>query len=143
MTSSTRAHHRSGWSHAAGRPADGLRADVVVTQPVEDQGEQFPGGGHDADVAATAGGDPIPVLPQAGMGADALHGLDRRPAHQPRTLFRDPAAVHGGVGFVVFRVSPAHEASCSGRWKRVMSPISATNTAASTSPTPGICWIAR
>ena len=41
-----------------------------------------------------------------------------------------------------FGVSPAHDASCGGPAKRVMSPISATNTAASTGPIPGICWIA-
>ena len=40
-------------------------------------------------------------------------------------------------------VNPAHDASCWGRVKRPMSPISATNTAPSTGPTPGICWIAR
>ena len=55
----------------------------MVAQPVEDQSEQFPGGGHDADVAATAGGDPVPVLPKPGMAGDALDSLDRGPAHQP------------------------------------------------------------
>ena len=39
-------------------------------------------------------------------------------------------------------VSPAQLASCSARWKRPMSPISATNTAASTGPTPGMAWMA-
>ena len=42
-----------------------------------------------------------------------------------------------------FGVSPAHEANCSGVPKRVMSPISATNTAARIGPTPGMVWIAR
>ena len=55
----------------------------MVTQPVEDQGEQFAGGGHHADVAAASRGDPVPVLAEAGMAGDALHGLDRGPAHQP------------------------------------------------------------
>jgi len=58
-------------------------------------------------------------------------------------MFPDPAAVHRGVGLVVLGVNLAQEASCSGRWKRPMSLISATNTAASTGPTPGICWMAR
>ena len=39
-------------------------------------------------------------------------------------------------------VSPAHDANWGGREKRWMSPISATNTAPSSGPTPGICWIA-
>ena len=37
-----------------------------------------------------------------------------------------------------FGVSPAHDANCAGLAKRVMSPTSATNTAASTGPTPGM-----
>ena len=41
-----------------------------------------------------------------------------------------------------FGVSPAQEANCAGRRKRVMSPISATNTAASTGPIPSMAWIA-
>ncbi len=32
-----------------------------------------------------------------------MHGFDRGPADQTRALFADPAAVHGGVGFVVLR----------------------------------------
>ena len=45
----------------------GQGADVPVTQPVEDQLGQLAGGGDDADVAAAAGGDPVPDLPDAGV----------------------------------------------------------------------------
>ena len=45
-----------------------------------------------------------------------------------------------GVNFVYL---PAHDANCAGLAKRLMSPISATNTAASTGPTPGMAWMAR
>src|SRR6185312_15204836 len=39
-------------------------------------------------------------------------------------------------------VSPAQQVNWAGPGKRCTSPISATNTAASTAPMPGICWIA-
>ena len=39
-------------------------------------------------------------------------------------------------------VSPAQEHKCAGLVKRCTSPISATNTAASTGPMPGTCWSA-
>ena len=76
----------------------------MVAQPVEHQLGQFPGGGDDADVAAAPLPDPVADLPEPGVAADALPGLDRGPADQARTLFRDRAAVHRGVGL----------ASCSG-----------------------------
>ena len=44
--------------------------------------------------------------PRSGVAGHALHGLDRGPAHQPAALLGDPAAVHGGVGLVVFRGQP-------------------------------------
>ena len=42
--------------------------------------------------------------------------------------------VHDGVGLAVAWVNPAHEHSWAGPAKRCTSPISATNTAASTGP---------
>ena len=39
-------------------------------------------------------------------------------------------------------VSPAQQHNFSGRENRLMSPISATNTAAKVGPIPLICWIA-
>jgi hypothetical protein len=39
--------------------------------------DQFPGGGHDADVAAAAFTDPVASLPEAGVAGHALHNLDR------------------------------------------------------------------
>jgi hypothetical protein len=115
---------------------------VVIAQAVE-QGDQLAGGGDDADVASAAGRDAVADLPQAGVRRDALHSLDRGPADQAGALLGDPATVHGRVGLAVGGVNPAQLASSAGRWKRPMSPISATNTAPSSGPTPGICWIAR
>ena len=50
--------------------------------------------------------------------------LDRGRTHQPRALFRDPPTMDGDVGLWCFGVSPAQEASCSGRRKRPMPPMS-------------------
>jgi len=66
--------------------SSGEAADVVVAQAVEHQDDQLAGGGHHTDVAATTGGDPVAVLPEAGVRGHALHGLDRGPAHQPAAL---------------------------------------------------------
>jgi hypothetical protein len=60
-------------------------ADPAVAQPVEHQFGELAGGGDHADVAATAGGDPVADLPEPGVSADALDGLDRRPPDQPRS----------------------------------------------------------
>src|SRR4051812_49878874 len=46
-------------------------ADVSVAQRGEDQGEQFPGGGDDADVAAAAGGGPPAPAPPLRGGSPA------------------------------------------------------------------------
>jgi hypothetical protein len=44
---------------------------VVIAQPVEDQHDQFAGGGDHADVAAAAFGDPVADLPEPGRGPEA------------------------------------------------------------------------
>lgn len=75
---------------------------MPVTQPVEDQGDQFAGCGDDTDVAPAAGADLITELPEPMVLADALDGLYRGPAHQPRALLGDPPPVNFGVGLVVF-----------------------------------------
>jgi len=77
-------------------------ADVVVAQCVEDELKLSSGGGHGADVAVAAAMSDLFAdgTDAAGVRQD-LHRLDRRPPHQARALFGDPAAVHRGVGFVV------------------------------------------
>ena len=117
---------------------------MVIAQPVEHQRDQLPGGGHDADVAAAA-----LRRPGRGSARGGCAGRTRCTASTAaQRTSREPCLVIRPRCTVVsdswcFGVSPAQEASCAGRWKRVMSPISATNTAARTGPTPGICWIAR
>ena len=51
----------------AGWCGRGQAADAVVTQPVEDQLGQLPGGGDHADVAAPALRDPVADLPEPGV----------------------------------------------------------------------------
>ena len=66
----------------------------------------------------------------------------RGPAHQPTALLGDPPRCTVVSDSWCFGVSPTQLGSWAGRWKRVMSPISATNNAARIGPTPGVCWIA-
>jgi hypothetical protein len=67
----------------------------------------------------------------------AADRLDGRPAHPPRALFGDGTPAHGGVRLAVTRGQPGPAGEAVGPAKRCTSPISATNTAPSTSPTPG------
>ena len=115
--------------------------DVVITQPVEDQFELSSGRSHRTDIAVTAAmSHPFADRADAaGVGQD-LHRFDGRPAHQARALLGDPATVVSDSRWA--GVSPAHQVNWAGPAKRATSPISATNTAASTGPMPGICWIA-
>ena len=83
------------------------------------------------------------ICPRRVCAGQRLHRLDRGPADQPGALLGDPPAVHGGVGLVVLRGQPGPGGQLLGRAKRVTSPISATNTAPSTGPIPGMAWIAR
>ena len=115
---------------------------MSVAQPVEDQFDEFSSRRDDADVAPAAGADVVAELSQAAMGAGTLDGFDRGPAHQFAALFGDPTAVDRGVGFVVFWSQPGPAGQLRGSTKAVTSPISATNTAARTGPTPEIAWIA-
>ena len=50
---------------------------------------------------AAPGSDAVAVGAQLGPQRLLLHGLDGGPAHQPRALFGDVSADHGGVGFVM------------------------------------------
>ena len=66
---------------------------MVVAQGVVDVLELVAGSGDDTDVAAAAGGDPVPdAADVAGLGQD-LDGLDGGPADQSGALLGDPAAV--------------------------------------------------
>jgi hypothetical protein len=78
----------------------------VVAEGVVDQLDQLARSCHGADVAAAAGRDPIAVGSEPGVGAEALHGLDRGPADQPAALFGDPATAHGRVGLVMLWRQP-------------------------------------
>src|SRR3954452_18489293 len=78
-------------------------ADLAVAQRVVDHFDQVTRGGGDADVAAAALPDLVASLTGAAVFAGALRGLDRGPSDQHTALLGDPAAVHGGVGLVVFR----------------------------------------
>jgi hypothetical protein len=77
-------------------------ADVVITQPVEHEGDQVAGGGHDADVAAASLRDPVPTFPEPGMSGHPLYGLDRGPAHQSAALFICGTRDVNPAGDVVF-----------------------------------------
>jgi hypothetical protein len=67
-----------------------------------------------------------------------VNGFNCGPAHQFAALFGRSDRLDCDVGLVVLGVSPAQLASCAARLKRVISPISVTNTAAKTGPTPEI-----
>src|SRR6266576_5983776 len=76
-TNATGARPLSGGSCGGG--GEGASAGAVA-QGVVDVFDQFPGGGDVADVAAAACGDAVAVAADAGVFADALHGLDGGPA---------------------------------------------------------------
>src|SRR5213078_1670989 len=129
----------SGPAHAASRVAGGQVADLAITHCVEDPGEQLACHGDLGDVlslVAAAGEDVLLVLAQRVAGGHVLDRLDQRPPHGRGPLLGDVPAADLGIGFPVPGVSPAHEHSRAGVANRVMSPISATITAASTGPIP-------
>ncbi len=72
-------------------------ADLVVSQPVEHQGEELAGSRHPGDVAAPAVGDPLEAVTNRSTTVVAGHRLNRRPANQRRSLFGDPTPVGLGV----------------------------------------------
>ena len=82
MTTAIRVHHEV--QQGSRRRLRRQAAHVVIPKPVEHQRDQVAGGGHHADVVATALGDAVATLPQPGARGHALHGLDRGPTHQPR-----------------------------------------------------------
>jgi hypothetical protein len=60
---------------------------MPVAQSVEDDGEQFAGGGDHTDIASAAGSDLVADLPEPGAFTDSLDGLDGGPADQFAALF--------------------------------------------------------
>ena len=52
-------------------------ADLVVSQPVEDQGEELTGRRHPGDVAAPPVGDAVEAVPDRGATVIAGHGFHR------------------------------------------------------------------
>ena len=118
------------------------RPDVTIAQGVEDELQLAPSGGDAADVAAAAVGDPLPQHPGRGARGDGLDRLDRGPADQAGALLGDPSAVDVGVGLMVLGSQPGPAGQLGAEAKRVMSPISATNTAPRVGPMPGMFWTA-
>ena len=131
-------------SGCAGRVSSrlGQATDVSVAQAVVDEGEKLACRGDPADGTASVLGDTVMERGDGGGATLAAHGLDRRPAHQPRALFGDMPAMHMGVGLAVAWGEPRPRAQLGGPPKRATSPISATKIAARTGPTPGMAWMA-
>ena len=113
-------------------------ADVVVAQRVEDVLQLAAGRGDHPDVAAAAGGDPVPdarpgvVLGRICTDSTAAQRTSREPCLviRPRCTWVSDSWCFG--------VSPAQQVSCAALANRVTSPISATNTAPRTGPIPGM-----
>ena len=76
-------------SGCAGRVSSrlGQATDVSVAQAVVDEGEKLACRGDPADGTASVLGDTVMERGDGGGATLAAHGLDRRPAHQPRALF--------------------------------------------------------
>lgn len=112
--------------------------DLAVAQAVVDEDEKFAGRGHAADLSAPAFAHVAVVASDGRVGALSDHALDGGPAHEAGPLLGDVAPVHLTSDSLWIGVSPAQLQ----RWRALlnlaMSPISATNTAASTGPTPGM-----
>src|SRR5260370_606387 len=84
----------------------GQAANLVVTHPVEDQGEQLAGGSDLGDVLGflpAAADDGVLAGARPRVAGDALDGLDQRPAQEPRALLCDVPAGYLGVGLAVTR----------------------------------------
>jgi hypothetical protein len=94
-------HPAEGWWSCRGHRLQA--ADLAIAQRVVDQADQVTRRRGDADVAAAALPDLVASSTGAAVFACALRGLDRGPTDQHAALFGDPAAVHRGVGLMVFR----------------------------------------
>jgi hypothetical protein len=87
---------------------------MVVPQRVEHVLDLLASGGDHTDVAAAAGTDSVADRPDPAGPRQDLYRLDRGPSDQPGALFGDSAAVHMGVGLVVFggQAGPAGQLLC-------------------------------
>jgi hypothetical protein len=74
---------------------------MVIAQCVVDELHLAAGRGHGADVAATPGGDTVSQGTDAGVRAESLDRLHRRPARQPGTPLGDPAALHQALQLTI------------------------------------------
>jgi len=139
--------------HDSGRARTGLRpsrlspclcqaTDLTVTQRVVDEDEKFACRRHAADLGAPRFAHAAVVASDGRIGALVGHGLDGCPAHEARALFGDVAPVDRGSDSLCVGVSPAQLHRWQAEVNLEMSPISATNMAASTGPTPGMACTA-
>jgi hypothetical protein len=117
-------------------------AEVVVAQRVEDELDLFAGRRDGADVLPTPVRDLLLVRPDDRRRAEALTDLTaaQRTSRDPCLVIR-PRWTWVSDSWCL-EVSPAQHANCAALPNREASPISATNTAARTGPTPGNCWTA-
>src|SRR4051812_7799043 len=83
----------------------GQATDVTVTQPVEDEGEEFAGGSDLADVRAASFPDTDSGVSERTL-TESLHGLDRSPPHQRVALFGDPSSVDLRIRLAMFGGHP-------------------------------------
>ena len=130
------------WPCPTSRCVSGEATDLAVAQAVVDEREEMTRRGDASDVATPPGADTGLDRGDLRVTHRAGDGFDRRPAQQPGSLLGDVAAWVWASDSRSRGVSPAHEHNRRGLSKRVTSPISATNTAASTGPTPRNAWIA-
>jgi hypothetical protein len=120
----------------------GEAANLAVAQAVVDERENLAGHRYPGLVGAAPFGDAAKPGREGRSAVIAGHRLDQRPPHQAGALLGDRSAGRLGVGLAMLGVSPAHEHNASAERNRLMSPISATNTAAMVRPTPSMAWIA-
>jgi hypothetical protein len=115
---------------------------MTVTQRVEDELQLAPGRSHGTDVTAAAVSDPLPQHPGHGAGGtfltDSIAAQWTR--REPRLVIR-PRWTWVSDSWCL-GVSPAQQVSFGAEANGVMSPISATNTAARVGPIPGMFWTA-
>jgi hypothetical protein len=116
---------------------------MVIAQPVEDQLELSSGRSHRTDIAVAAAMSHLfsDRADATGRRQD-FHRFDRRPPHQTRALLADVPAVNGGVGLVMPRSQPGPPRQLGRAVETMYITDLGENTAASTGPMPGICWIA-
>ena len=121
----------------------GEATDLAVAQPVVDEREETPRRSTRPMLRprrAPTRAFTEEIIRVADRTGDGLHG---GPAQQAGSLLGDVAAWDVGVGLAAAWGEPGPPAqSGPALWNRWTSPISATNTAPRTGPTPRSAWIA-